>query len=532
MAQLQIDLSGRGGLAPRFWGDIRGTQPDPASRILGEDNQMAAGTYNPLRRFGYLSPSNGTKTTITYESGSLAALPTSTILDVINSTVYFAEHGQKVWMTDSTVDTALELAVDLGATGTPVIMDLEIYQVNSVRKMFVVYETGGNLEIAISSLPYDSGTDNITWLSATVTGTAGLETISTEAFMEVADNGFAYLFRNNRVDKIDGTSTTGGSSGTITNNVLLFPNYFSIVDAKDYRGNMYIAIHQDQRNYRNSADNSTLQAQCGVYIWDRFSGIVQTRDYIPIDGIKAIRKLYVAPNGALRVITESSIEGIAEIREFTGSSFQVIEEISERGYNQYRDGLVTSSIGTFWIAEDNFIYFHGKTHPKDQKEGLFRIYDNGYSTSSIFGGAMNLFGGATPRLLYAHTGGDDTLFSYNFMAESSAASQQGDIYTLVKYLPQQSNVEYIDIYMFPSSGSGGNTCATIKIYFNQSNTAWASKVITFAEAARGYKRIEINKPYVNAIQIEIEYPTGVAADTTNFFPSLAVVNYQPTETKG
>jgi hypothetical protein len=58
MAQLQFDLSGRDGLAPRFFGDIDRTVSTPELRFLGGGGQLAEGVYNPLRRYGYMSPSN------------------------------------------------------------------------------------------------------------------------------------------------------------------------------------------------------------------------------------------------------------------------------------------------------------------------------------------------------------------------------------------------------------------------------------------------------------------------------------------
>ena len=53
MAQLTIDLTGKKGLTQKFWGDAYlGSVSKPALRYAGKEGQMAAGTYNPYKRYG------------------------------------------------------------------------------------------------------------------------------------------------------------------------------------------------------------------------------------------------------------------------------------------------------------------------------------------------------------------------------------------------------------------------------------------------------------------------------------------------
>lgn len=545
MAKLTIDLSGRGGLAPRFWGDIDRTVATPESRILGGEDQMADGIYNPFRRYGYLSPSNATFGAITFTGGTFDAMMGSSFYDGINDDFYFAERGRQLFKGDTLDDTELALSVDLGANNT--IHDLEAYEVNAVRKMFVVYDKNGTMDISISSFPYDSGSDTTTWLTGTVSG-AFANGLTNDAFMRVADNGFAYLFQDNNIHKIDGTAN-GGSNGTISANVLQFPNYFQITDAIDYRGNLYVVVRQDNIDIRGAETEIARNATVGVYVWDRLTSVVRTRDFFPLEGIKEIRNIYVGPEGDIRLMVVNS-ERIVEILQFNGSTFKNIQEVGYRAYPIFIDGLTKFSKLTTWLGLNGNIYAHGKISNID-KEALYKIgtLPDTIATTGISAGAL-LFGGATTDSnpsgektnktgLYVSyvTGSTRTMKEWDIYgtgADGVTAKQaKGDVYTLVRFLPQMSTVNYIDIYTANRNDTGSDTTeATLKIYFNGSTTAWASKTIFRNDARKGYRRIEINESFINAIQLETEFSTTLSIVTNSFAPALAVVDYTPTNTKG
>lgn len=548
MEQLLIDLSGRGGLAPRHWGDVDRTVAVPNLRYLAGESQLADGVYNPMRRYGYLSPANGSFNSVTPTGGTFDAMLSSSIYDSVNDDFYFAERGEQIFRGTDLDDLVLQSEIDLGSTGTPRIMDLEIYQVNNVRKLFFVHEKSGNLQIGISDLPYDTSDDDLTWLTATATG-AFTNALSGEAFMRVADNGFAYLFADNDVHKIDGTAS-GGTNGTVSANVLQFPEFFAITDAVDYRGNMYIAIRQDTSfSYENGETQRANNAQVGVYIWDRLTSVVQTRDYIPVHGCREIRKLYISPSGELRMICVNA-ERVSEIRRFTGSAFEVIEELGINAHPQFHDSLTVAGNMAMWLAPNGYVYGHGKIAP-NEPEGLFKLtqlsdtlISSGVVTGAIlFGGANTDSGSAGFKthktglyLAYRTATPAYVMQEWDIYGTGSAGytcnQHQGDVYSPVKYLPQMSTVHHIDVFMFPGGGSGSTTAGTVKIYFNQSTTQWASKTITRAESALGYKRFEVNKQYVNAVQLEIEFPGGTSVGTTDFAPSYAIIYYEPTNTVG
>lgn len=403
--------------------------------------------------------------------------------------------------------------------------------------------TSATLEVGIADLPYQNA--DIDWLSTVPVGKFSNTTISSYNFMRVADNGYAYLFNDNQVHKIDGT-TFGGTGGTVSPNVLLFPSYFRLTDAVDYRGNMFMVVHQNTTD-ATSRTQTNFSTPCGVYVWGRETTVVRMSDYIPVEGVRVIKRIYVAPSGAVRLITVSS-DGLTQIREFNGSVFQVIKEMGVGAAPQYVDSLTTAGNKTMWLAPDGSIYCMGKISPS-LPESLARIGEVlAPSSATTTGLAENIIGGA---ILYGSGTSDGTVgyrndrqglylgysdgsikvrrtypFDVNPVASTNQTAHQGDIYTGVKAFPHLSVVNNMYIYMAQGTVTGENVQATLKIYFNGSATAWASKTITRDDIAKGYKIINIGKPYVNSIQLEIEYATGVAlSDTYDFHPLYAEIDY-------
>lgn len=550
MAKAIIDLSGRGGLSSKFYGNSDQTSATPNRIYQAKDGEMVSGFFNPFMRDGFLSPAIHTDAlhSFTFTSGTHNALIGSSVYDPINNDFYLAERGQQIFKGDGLDDTALTQELDLGSTGTPVIMDLEIYQINGTRKLFFVYEKSGNMDVGISNLPYDTGTDDLTWLTATVAGSFTNAITTTYAFLRVSDNGFMYLFQDNAVHKIDGT-TNGGSNGTVSSNTLLFPNYFQLTDAVDYRGNLFIVVHQSTTDIRVlNANGSNFSLPCGVYIWDRQSQVARMSDYIPLEGVRCINKLYVSPKGDLRMICTLANK-LVQIRSFNGSNFVPIRELGLGAAPSYADSLAVSENLTYWIAPNGSVYAHGSNTIGDSEKlaalALLKspegdpssnitsgaiLYgaadgfsgDSGYRTSRQ-GIALGYNDGAQKiRKFFPHDKG-----TINSVAQ---ASQAGDVYTPVVFLPYMSRIEAINVVMATGTATGSSTQGTLKIYFNGSSTAWASKAITRNDIARGYVHFQIRKPYVNSIQLEVEFATGTTwSDTYDFHPAYAEVIYTPNQ---
>jgi len=220
-------------------------------------------------------------------------------------------------------------------------------------------DSGMYLHVGYADLPTLTITDaQMTWLSGTPTGAFVLEVFTDYAFMRVADNGFAYLFADNVVHKIDGTEI-GGSTGAVTKNTIVFPEYFLLTDAVDYRSHIFIAVHQYPVSVAETGLNN-YTGRCGVYVWNRISNQQSNSDYIELPGVREIKKIYVSPDGNLKLITISDT-GRVEIRKYGsggagGAAFSVVRELGIGAYPQFPDGLSTVGDKVVWLANDGKLY--------------------------------------------------------------------------------------------------------------------------------------------------------------------------------
>jgi hypothetical protein len=546
MQILNINLSGTGGL-------VSGFARKPVNLTYqGLESQMVGGVYNPFVYPGFLAPGRNYRKTLTQ-----ATTPTVNLTCVYDkATGKFMTASQEGIINifadpdDTTANTGRNevTANGLGSTTLP-IYDFEIYQLNGVRKVFY---SNFNVDLLQATVGVTNGTDfcynwsnsgtNANLYTGTVSGGG---TFSKPVFLRVASNNFMYIFctGTGAVAKVDGT-TAGGTAGTITANVLTIPHK-QIVDAADWRNYLYIAV---QDSFSGSAFAPTTDAErfsynCGVYIWDRSSTVVGTRDYIPLYGVKTINRLYVAHDGKLRVICVAS-SGVTQIREYNGSSFEVIHELGTTAAPQWWDAVTTSDYATFWVGQDKYIYAHGAP-TAGFSNGVYKI---GYLTSnSITAGFIgflyyaNVSEGTTEGLIvdYKDSSAAKTqkiLFNYSSATAVTSYSSKlpdvdaGIIKTKVNPLPFASNIHSITVYFAPITGSGSSSVAgNIKVYLNLSLTATKSVDITKTDLVKGYKEIPVNKQYVNAIQLGIDYSTntvvtvdGIAADMMPWYAEVDV----------
>lgn len=403
------------------------------------------------------------------------------------------------------------------------------------------------LRVGIATLPFASENDD--WLTSTVNGSFLAATSSNYNFLRTADNGFAYLFADNAVHKIDGTAASGGTNGTVSQNVILFPTFFRLTDAIDYRGNMYMVIHQNPTDATSRTQTTNYSTPCGVYVWDRLSTQVRMADYVPVEGVRVIKRIYVAPGGQIRLITVAT-DGITQIREFDGSTFNVVKELGIGAAPQYVDSLTTAGEKTIWLSPDGSLYCHGSTRP-GTSEILARIAQvrppqaettTGYSENIIAGAILYGYGSDTAPTGYRSDRQGITLsyytdayavkkvFPFDFGTINSVAQVPhiGDVYTPVYGFPSPVFVNYIHMFLYPTADDGvGNTAtvATVKVYLSQSATAAESFTITRKDTLDGYYYMPINKAKVSSIQLEVEFNTAVTMGTYDFSPSRAVVHY-------
>lgn len=554
MSKLQLDLSGRMGLTSNYFGDSDQTMATNNRNFGSGQSKMVDGYFNPFLRVGFLSPSVATLNSTTVSGATQNANIGSREYDVNNDDLYLAERGQQLFHFDGLDDTSLVQDFDLGATGTPVIHDLEIYQINGVRKLFYVYTKAGNFNVGIESLP--TGTNDPVWLTTTTAGAFTNGTVSPYNFMRSSDNGFAYLFQDNNVHKIDGTLATGGTNGTVTPNALTFPAYFRITDAVDYRGFVFMVVHQSTVDVTTiQTTGNTFASPVGIYVWDRETLTSSNNDFIPVNGVLSVQKIFIAPNGNLRLICVGANK-LPQIREFDGHAFPIVKELSLGAAPQYPDSFTTAGNISIWLGMDGTIYGYGfPLNSESATEVLAKIgrvvtTNTTHPEFSIFTGAVhygasNTFSSSTGyredrqglTICYNDSGtgvGTNNVkkfypFDKGTINSSSQFSLQGDIYTPVTPLPTLCTVNTITIFMATGSSSGSTPQGTVKIYFNGSSAPWAVKTITRDDVAKGYFNIKVGKPYINTVQLEIEYPTAtIMSDATDFHPFYADVDYTAT----
>ena len=532
MPKLIIDLSFLGGLAPRYFGDKVFDVQNQNLRILGAGNQYAGGVANPIARLGYLTPANITTKALT--STIPIQLQRAVQLDYQNTNIYFLEADSSAALTklDDFKDTSLvHLRTPGGAVGIGT--DIEIYQINGVRKLFASYKGGtiGDVMIWDFSSTFD---DN--WITATVDGTIGLG-LNLHKMM-VADNGFMYILDGNAVHKIDGT-IAGGVNGTATANVLLFPSYFTLVDGIDLRGKMWIAV---RRSSSTILSDVAINLFTGVYVWDRQSTQVTMSDFIPIDGVREIRAM-AQFRGVPACFTVSS-DGYAQLRVFNGNEFEVIEEMGQNAFPRFPDSVQNTGSLLVWLGRDGKVYAYGKPHPK-LKDALFQLGD---MTTAIFGETFENTGaiiGANENetadagdnewpeayyLSFNTTAGNRFRKWYPHAVRIATVNQQphsGTVYSLVKALPKLSTVESVTLYYPPTALDLADEIANMEldIFLNQSATSFGdARILTNSDGTRGFQYVQIGQKNVNFIQLGFRWdPDGLMKNVIT--PMFAEIEY-------
>lgn len=151
MAKLTLDLSGIGGLLERHQGDLNDTTIKPHLRYIGGDNQMADGYFNPLKKYGYMSPAVDAFKALT---GTIAAGINSIQYDPSSDVVYMSEAGENILKLDGMDDTSL--ANYLSITAGYDIKDMVIYEVNGQKSLVYVIDSNLPLVIAYNGTLTDS----------------------------------------------------------------------------------------------------------------------------------------------------------------------------------------------------------------------------------------------------------------------------------------------------------------------------------------------------------------------------------------
>lgn len=524
MAQLTLNLSGKLGL--NNYTSSQGGRND----YVAKDGQISGGLMNPFIRYGYASPATQTSTNVTLDNTQNSNF-NCTHYDAINDNIYLGEYGQLFKGASATATSLTRVLVTPGGNAD-IIRDIDIYMVNGVRKIFVVYQTAANkCNICISSLPYNSGADDKTWLTATVTGQF-TNALTGDAWLQVSDNGFAYLLMENQVHKIDG-SLVGGTNGTIYPNALLFPVSYRMVDSMEAHGLMFIAIH----NYNTDTRNTTVPAltgplNVGIYVWDRQTTVFGVTDYIPLNGFTIINKLFLSPTGKIRVLATDNF-GRTQLLEYDGSAFFPVITIGQNSRPLFRDSFTTFGELNTWFGQDGILYFYGSLAPKDT-EGLYRLFAD-TSISSTSGGIVLVSNGYqnTPAIYITYQIGGGTLKNIRHLIYTSTGQTGGTtadgtpLVFPVKYLPVYSAVNFLKIPCIPTvDADPAVKIAQIDVYINQNTNIFTSKNVFQRDANSGMIDVPINKVGVWSIQLVVTWSANTVG-TDDFAFNAGYLDYEP-----
>jgi hypothetical protein len=584
---LLIDLTGLAGLAPKFFGDANtpqgyGNTGNPNRRAIGGKGQMAGGYWNPFRIAGYMAPPT---------SMSLSSFPIvysdatykqdtewkATLYDSLGTN---GTNGLGVWAaTDTTIFTQyyIDVAyngprfntqVDAGFGTGAKIQDLQVYQVNGVNKILFSYQNTGGSYGDIGIIAPDGSSANTTYFSGTASGGGTYLGVTSNLVMVPSADNYLYILDTNNVHRLDGTALTGGSSGTVTQGVLIFPAECFLADAVDFNGSLWIVAQTNQLalNGGSFSTNAFNEHKIDVYAWNRQITTASSIQAIPVTGMQSVRKIYVTPDGDLRLIGIAANRTV-QIRRYNGTTFEIMQELPIWAYPPYR-GSCTFVEGMFaWMGRDGKFYAHGKVA---MVQGGTLSSSVNYSADQIFilGDASPLWSGSDSTVgavIYDGVGSSGTAsnpptsvpglyFSYSSgsnhktyqwimngvgtLAGGSGGTTNvvqyadaGNPYTLVQRLPGLAKVNYVRIWCMPQGTGGATQVGTLSIYKNQSASALAggAVAITQTDVQRGYKYIPIGDKGVGtfALQFGISWATNVTlGDSTDWLPYEIEVDYE------
>lgn len=586
--KLQIDLSGRKGLADKYYGDVNnfGYSGDvdagsPQNRINAKPGEVAGGIYNPIRKYGFLSPSVGTLYDFDTNPTDIYLI-SATRYDSLGNKAYYLTGItgtanppglQRIDGIDSTVvnvDRTMPASTTFGGS-------LEIYTLydgTSVNRcLFYSYLSSSGWRIGTKQLDNNTSGSGINtfvdnWLgtSGSVTGT--FQPPSSGECKMVVSGTYMYILQGYEVHQVDGTQI-GGTSGTITKDVLLAPSYYRFSHGCDWNGSLALAVQTttayESHNPATTSDAITTRnftAQCQVMIWNKQSSFSNSLNYIPILGVREIRALWVSPRRNDLMCITVATNGVTQIRQYDGSVFRVVKELGAFAYPNYSDSLTTAGGFSIWLGMDGNIYYYGAegidvhltAYGTVESENDFFFIMGSVSQvglGSVLGGAI-LYGGSSGfstgafaenpfleclNLSFEVSG---TVKLSKFFPFASSPLTGGitttinasivPIYYPVAQLPKLSTIKNISVFMARQNGlTPGITDATIKFYKNGDTQAFMTKNVLTDDINKGYVSYEVNTPFVDWLQIQVMY-ANTAISNKRFNPAYAIVSYIATDT--
>lgn len=531
-------MSGVQGMAPRWYGDEGDTISQfPQFTTVGTPGQIAAGIYNPDRRYGFMAPTTNSFFTVTENDGTYNFVNEwrATVYDAAGH-AWFAENGNLIWR-ENVAFTQLQTGVSvqsIPAISGCIVTDMEVYQINGVRNIFYTYQNPGATKGDMGNIISPDSGGTVNFLSTTPVGAFNLGQ-DNDHFMVVADNGYMYIGDGNFIHKFDGTTLTGGANGTATANVLVTPPAYTFTDGVDFKGTTWFTVVDTP--VVNASSVAFSGNNCGVFVWDRQTTIVNMEDFIPVRGVRNIKKIWVTQDGKVRILCMSA-KRTTQIREYNGVVFETVAEAHLVSYPTYRDSVQIAGTMVYWLGGDARTYAYGALVNGTPEQ----LYVPGDMTSvpqtNFTAGAM-LFVDANSSTSVSRTGfsfsikdATPTVFNKIWHPNLTATfSAPGNVYSLVQYFPYPVKINYARIYHNTGSTAGATVQGTLNVYLNQATTATKAFSVTRDDIVKGWKYLPINQGAKNAvfsIQVSVTWPTNVVtSDTTDWMPRMLEVDYNP-----
>ena len=573
--KLFIDISGRGGLAPRWFGDEGDTtMQHPEYRYIGTQDQttptlgestgtdMAAGIWNSSRRYGFMAPANNTFNAVTNSTGSpFVREIRATCYDPLTHTAFYAENqnptsnnGCSIYQNSTiTANTwtlnsnfSWPLTTSLGFT------DVEMYMINGIPYVFASYMSATSYTDILVMLPGggSSGASNV-WLSSVASGSFNMPWIYDSFF--IRSSYYMYIVGGDSVHRLDGSKQTGGINGTALSYVLTLPSSESgtaqdvFTDGISWNGNIWLSVCESPPTFQGTSliwppDDATYSSsKCNVFVWDESVTSIEDVNNITVTGVKLVSKLFVTKAGQMRMLCISSKRTV-QIRQYNGVTFDVLEEFSIGAAPRFRKSVQVSGNTVVWTGGDGNIYSYGPVTNGESEQPLIIG-----SMSSYLGNSTNFLGATlfldnnnsatTERTgLFVSTYNLSNTTIYNLMwypNQIGNTPHTGNVFTLVKYFPQLVKVNYVRVYHHQGTSSTSTAIqGTLGINFNGTTTGITSN-ITLQDVGRGFKYIPVNQGAKNAlfgIQFNINWNISTTtSDSTDWLPRSIEIDYTPLE---
>lgn len=386
-------------------------------------------------------------------------------------------------------------------------------------------------------------------------------------------NQYVYILDSESVHGINIaiSGTVEDVDGTFDSDLIVFQSGVSLIDGVDYNENIYFSMVEGDTDvdlWNLPADTST-KTNCYVYVWNKISGQQLQANKIELLDCKHVGRGF-SMGGMLYFLTINSAN-VSEIRILNRGSFQVLHEIGpDNEFNIGKQSVTVTEMGAilatnkgnlFLLDKGNelkklgtfatdidktspalVIYGGGEGHePSNTSQGLHPVvphltitYRNTSNENKIkkfylrnVGTMLNQYKGFTP------TTEQQAWLDLN-VPELPLVANQGNVYSLVEFLPKLSTLKECVIYCKPTGiiTDGEITeIAKIHLYKNQETTPFFTHSVTDKNASRGYLEFNLDTKYVNAVQLEVEYNTTLPIGENDFTPLTGVLEYAPTNTK-